>query len=506
VVSACRTDNVTPHYTLRKSTDDADGKVMPPYLGTPGTLITYTLTVHNDSSAPINASTMSTQARTVTDDLSDVLDNATLDESSITGPGTASYDPATQRITWILPDIRENGATGEGDEPLDVAKLTYQVRVAGDQWDETLTNLAAPGAGGDCYTQQALGLAAQVVKPTCTTTSVTPKYALIEVHKVDADNPQLKLPGAVFSLSHDGKVLESGVVSDAQGVAHFATKLQPGTFQVTETKAPAGYELPADSTQDVEVLASDLDYGNPNVAGAAPATATFADPPTGSLTLSKAHQELSGGAWVPGDGQVKFNDQVKYVITVTATGTKVFHDVKVSDYVPGYNPADTQTQLGGFKGVIDTSSVKCSAVFTTCTSAYDPATGLVTWTLGSVGNKTGTVEFVVRMPDLPRVSPLAGPGVSFAGLLWNQAYLAWTQVDDNPEAGPHSVSSNPVTDAASEVLPPKQQVVVSPPKQHHPAVLPNTGGPDGLWLAGGLALLLAGGALVLGDRRRRHRS
>jgi len=47
--------------------------------------------------------------------------------------------------------------------------------------------------------------------------------------------------------------------------------------------------------------------------------------------------------------------------------------------------------------------------------------------------------------------------------------------------------------------------IVSPP-QHHPTVLPNTGGPDRWLLAGGLALLLAGTATVVGDRRRRRRS
>jgi LPXTG-motif cell wall-anchored protein len=46
----------------------------------------------------------------------------------------------------------------------------------------------------------------------------------------------------------------------------------------------------------------------------------------------------------------------------------------------------------------------------------------------------------------------------------------------------------------------------SPPKQHHPAVLPNTGGPDVGLLGAGLVLLLGGGLLVAGDRRRKHRS
>jgi uncharacterized repeat protein (TIGR01451 family)/LPXTG-motif cell wall-anchored protein len=50
-------------------------------------------------------------------------------------------------------------------------------------------------------------------------------------------------------------------------------------------------------------------------------------------------------------------------------------------------------------------------------------------------------------------------------------------------------------------------VVVSPPKQQpHPHVLPNTGGPNGWLFTGGLALLVAGGSLVLTDQRRRRRS
>jgi LPXTG-motif cell wall-anchored protein len=48
--------------------------------------------------------------------------------------------------------------------------------------------------------------------------------------------------------------------------------------------------------------------------------------------------------------------------------------------------------------------------------------------------------------------------------------------------------------------------VVSPPEVAPPAALPNTGGPDAWVLAAGLALLLGGSSLVIGDRRRRRRS
>jgi len=46
----------------------------------------------------------------------------------------------------------------------------------------------------------------------------------------------------------------------------------------------------------------------------------------------------------------------------------------------------------------------------------------------------------------------------------------------------------------------------APPEVEPPSALPNTGGPDLMVLAAGVALLLGGAALVLGDRRRRHRS
>jgi LPXTG-motif cell wall-anchored protein len=380
--------------------------------------------------------------------------------------------------------------------------LTFQVQVNEGEWDQTLYNQASPGDGGDCVGAETAEEGHEL--DNCTTTDRTPKYALVQALKVDADTGA-PLAGAQFTLT-DGKSLNETATSGDDGLAKFTTKLQKGTFTVTETVAPPGYSLPAvaDRSKVVNVTDTDLDYGTDPVDGAAPVGVEFQDPPLGDLAINKAHQELSGGTWVPGDGKVNFNDQVKYVVTVTATGKKVFHDVAVTDYVPGYGPNAAKTQLGGFKGIIDPTSIKCSATFTTCDTDYNATTGLVTWTLGDVGNKSGTVEFIVRMPNLPVISPLAAPGVSFAGLMWNQAYLAWTQADDAAEAPPHTLASNEVTDAASATLPPK--VIVSPPKQRPPAVLPNTGGPNSWILAGGLALLLAGGSLVLTDRRRRRRS
>jgi LPXTG-motif cell wall-anchored protein len=482
----CNTDNVTPHYTLAKSASANHDPVMPPYLDNPGTTITYTLTVHNNSDAPINSATMSDLDRTVSDNLAAVIPTHAHLVGTPTGGGTASVVGTT--LTWHLPDLaKDDGAAGGADE----TTLTYQVQVNPEQWDIVLSNFATPGNGGDCVTEAG-----------CTTTNHTPKYALVQVLKVDADTGA-PLAGAVFTLTDGASLHETGT-SGEDGLVKFTTKLQKGTFTVTETEAPPGYSLPAvaDRSKVVNVTDSDLDYGTAPVEGAAPVSVEFQDPPLGGLAIEKAHQELSGGNWVPGDGTVNFNDQVKYVITVTATGKKVFHDVAVTDYVPGYGPNAAKTQLGGFTGVVDPASIKCSVAFTTCDTEYIAATGLITWTLGDLGDKTGTVEFIVRMPNLPVISPLAAPGVSFAGLMWNQAYVDYTTVVPPEGTASHHLSSNEVTDSASATLPPK----VIPPKSRPPAVLPNTGGPDSWLLGAGVILLLGGGTLIAADRRRRHRS
>jgi len=247
------------------------------------------------------------------------------------------------------------------------------------------------------------------------------------------------------------------------------------------------------------VTADDLDNGD------VPVGVTFGDPPQGALAITKAHYErnAAGTGWVPSDGTVDFGDEIRYVMTVTATGPKVFHDAEVTDYVPGWNPADHTTAPAGTKAVLESASISCGGAFT-CTT--DPVVnGKITWHVTGTGQETGdvtgdvvgTVEFVVRMPNIPAANQT--PGTSYAAILWNQATLWWTAFgDETPDT--HSMLSNTVTDAASATLPPK----VSPPEVKPPSALPNTGGPDSWLLVAGLLLLLGGGIMVTGDRRRRR--
>ena len=106
-------------------------------------------------------------------------------------------------------------------------------------------------------------------------------------------------------------------------------------------------------------------------------------------------------------------------------------------------------------------------------AVYSIETGALPGTCSAVITNTATVTAVVV--PVPTLAKVAGP----------------VPLQDS-ESGQVCVNAIPP-------LPP----IVSPP---HPHVLPNTGGPDAWVFAAGLALLLAGGTLVLADQRRKRRS
>ena len=122
----CTTTHVTPHYTLVKSSDPVSGSTVKP-----GDAITYTLTVHNDSAATVSGAV-------VTDDLSQVLNNATV--SGSIGAG-ATITGTT--LTWNVPTIAAGGAD---------ATVSYTVTVNAGAYNKTLKNVATPGPGGSCVT------------------------------------------------------------------------------------------------------------------------------------------------------------------------------------------------------------------------------------------------------------------------------------------------------------------------------------------------------------------
>ncbi|WP_165310687.1 Spy0128 family protein [Microbacterium protaetiae] len=119
----CTTEHPVPLWTLRKTSDPASGSQVDP-----GSTIAYTLTVLNDGPAPVAEAT-------VTDDLSQVLNNADLVE-----PLPAGLTLSGTTLTWHVPAL----AVGEQ------VSVTYRVTVHSGAYDVTLRNTATAGPGGGC--------------------------------------------------------------------------------------------------------------------------------------------------------------------------------------------------------------------------------------------------------------------------------------------------------------------------------------------------------------------
>ena len=130
----CSTSHFTPEWTLSKSSDPASGSKVQP-----GSTVSYTLTASNVSNGVV-------EAATATDDLTAVLNHATLVQPL---PAGASLSGST--LTWTVPTL----------DPGDSATLSYRVRLDDDAWDTSITNVVTPSDGGRCVAS-------------CTTNHLTP--------------------------------------------------------------------------------------------------------------------------------------------------------------------------------------------------------------------------------------------------------------------------------------------------------------------------------------------
>jgi len=150
----------------------------------------------------------------------------------------------------------------------------------------------------------------------------------------------------------------------------------------------------------------------------------FRDPAEGQLAIvaKKQFEKNANGQWEPSDGKIKFGKQVKYVVKISATGPKLFHDVTVTDYVPGYNPDDVTSTV---KGTLVPGSAQCLGFACTVSVGSD---NLISWSAGTVHDAVGSIEFVVKFPDAPSPTPYNSNGV-YKATLWNVGFLEWNEAD-----------------------------------------------------------------------------
>ena len=135
----CTTEHPTPSYTLAKSSDPADGTTVKA-----GQTVTYTLTATNTSEGVLTGAI-------ATDDLSDILDNATL-----TQPLASGLTLTETTLTWAIPVL----------EPGKSVTVSYTVTVMEKQVAQTLRNVVTPSDGGECPPDE------------CTTEHPIPSYTL----------------------------------------------------------------------------------------------------------------------------------------------------------------------------------------------------------------------------------------------------------------------------------------------------------------------------------------
>ena len=126
MTDVCSTSNPVPSWTLRKDSDPATGDFVEG-----GQQVTYTLTVTNTSA------TTPLVGATVTDDLTEVMDNATMVTAFPSSGATYDATVGAERITWAVPTL----------EPLATTTLVYTVQVNAAYANGTvLHNVSAVGA------------------------------------------------------------------------------------------------------------------------------------------------------------------------------------------------------------------------------------------------------------------------------------------------------------------------------------------------------------------------
>ena len=465
---------VPSSFEVLKESDPVDGaEVMP------GDEITYTVTVtsHGEGVDSLDVE--------VFDDATDVLDDATLLAGPTVTTGTVVQNGTT--FEWDIPILEAGGS----------AQLTYTVVVDEDEWDTTLRNVVTAPGSENCP--------AGCTDPDCDTIHTTPPVMDLDVLKVDLETDEV-LAGAEFDLYADnapigtldaGDELIGSATSGTDGLAHF-TELLEGAYLVEETAPPPGYGLP-------EVTVQAVDLTGANFVGDGLVQITFRDPAQGKLAiLGKKQFELVAGEWVESDGVIGFGEQVKYVVEVSATGIRNFHNVTLTDYVPGHNPVDTES-VDNFGKTVRAKLVEGSA---TC-AGFDcevsvGENGLVTWEAGTLHQVTGTVEMVVVFPPQGEFETRADGSRFASSQLWNQAYLDFDVVVGKGASGvelEHTrMASNEVLIKAEAILPSEP---IQPPPATPPGLPPTGAAPYLLPLAGLGGLALTAGMVVLHRGRRR---
>lgn len=310
-----------PTWAVSKSTDKAAGATV-----LPGDTITYTLSVKQTGGT-------SPSSLTVTDDLSQIVNNATLVAGSFV-PSTAVVSVTGTTLSWTITNFNAP------------ATLSYTVKVNAGAYNVHLVNVLTPPPGGVCVT-------------TCTTNNPTPHWTLTKTS--DPATGSTVQPGKTINYTLTAVNDSAGVVTGASAtddlsdvldnavlgtlpaglVYNAVAKTLTWSFGTLAPNATTSVSFPV--TVNADAAGATLhNVVTPSLGGFCPAYSqglpddsmlprcdTVNTVPKIDLAIVKTHAPILGNAVDSGEGST-----LGYSLAVSNVGTDAATGVTVTDPLP----------------------------------------------------------------------------------------------------------------------------------------------------------------------------
>ncbi|MFJ8912477.1 hypothetical protein [Amycolatopsis sp. NPDC102389] len=453
----CVADVPSRELTVKKTSDKQTAN--------PGDVVTYTVTVTNTGKVPL----VGEDAARVTDDLSEVLDDADYSGDATSAPVAGTFAFAAPNLVWV------------GDLPVGATTtLKYSVKVKSPvTGDHELRNTVSTNTPGTCPPQSD--------DPACSTVTPVPGISLEKKADKATANPgdvvkytvtvrntgKTKLTGATFTddLTEvlDDAVFQKDGAATIGAVTYEEPKLTwTGDLEIGQT-ATVTYSVKVTKTDGdgklTNVITSDTPGGNCPPGSKDPKCGTTT--PLSSLKIKKTADKT----------EAKPGEVVTYTVTVENTGQAVVDDATFTDDL---------TQ------VLDDATFDGTAKASTGTVTYSAPK--LTWKGELKPGEKATVTYAVTVRK-----PATG-----------DHRLRNVVTSDTPGGNCPPGSANP--DCGTDTRVPPTPPTPQPPEKPNPQP-PNTPRPPGLAVTGSpvkamtvlaLGMLAIGALLLLAGRRRRE--